>query len=340
MKRTAASLLLLILLLLSSCSAESTPQKYRYFFFNTFDTIITVTGYTQDEETFSQYAALVESEMTRYHQIFDQYHAYDGVHNLYAVNMEAGRAPVQAEPELIELLLLVRQWRDAYSGVVNPAMGGVLSLWHDARTRGDALPDEAALAQAGEHMDYDQVVIDEEAQTVSFADPELSLDLGSVAKGYAAELVAQTLRASGWDSFILNAGGNVICGGAPLDGRDHWVVAIEDLDGVNTREKLAAVNLSIVTSGDYQRYFTVDGKRYHHIIDPTTLYPSEYARAVTILYPDSGLADFLSTTAFLLPYEESRALIESIPDAEGMWTLPDESVEMTEGFQALVDLAG
>ncbi len=339
MKRLAVSFLILSLLLFSSCSAENTPQKYRYFFFNTFDTVITVTGYTQNEEIFSQYAAMVESEMTRYHQIFDQYHAYDGVRNLYAVNAEAGREPVQAEPELIDLLLLVRQWRDAYSGVVNPAMGAVLSLWHDARTQGGALPDDAALKQAGEHMDYDQVIIDEEAQTVFFADPALSLDLGSVAKGYAAQLVAETLRASGWDSFILNAGGNVICGGSPLDGRDHWVVAVEDLDGVNTREKLAAVNLSVVTSGDYQRYFIVGGKRYHHIIDPTTLYPSEYMRAVTILYPDSGLADFLSTTAFLLPYEESRALIESIPDAEGMWTLADESVEMTDGFQALVDLA-
>lgn len=339
MKRLLASLLLLSLLLFSSCAAESAPQKYRYFFFDTFDTIITLTGYTQSEDEFSEYATLVEREMRRYHQIFDQYNAYEGVRNLYAVNAGAGSGPVEAEPELIDLLLLVREWRGAYSDVVNPAMGDVLRLWHDARTQGDVLPDEAALLKAGEHMDYDQVVIDKAAGTVFFADPELSLDLGAVAKGYAAQLVAETLRDAGWDSFILNAGGNVICGGAPLDGREHWVVAVEDLDGVSTREKLAAVNMSIVTSGDYQRYFIVDGKRYHHIIDPATLYPSEYMRAVTILYPDSGLADFLSTTAFLLPYEESRALIESIPNAEGMWTLMDETVFMTDGFEALVSLA-
>ena len=131
----------------------------------------------------------------------------------------------------------------------------------------------------------------------------------------------------------------MVCGGKPLDGRDFWVVGVEDLDGVSTRETLGATNLSVVTSGDYQRYYTVDGVNYHHLIDPETLYPAAHMHAVTILHPDSALGDFLSTTAFLLPYEESRALIESIPDAEAMWTLMDGTEEMTDGFRAFVELA-
>ena len=138
---------------------------------------------------------------------------------------------------------------------------------------------------------------------------------------------------------MLNAGGNVVCGGKPLDGRDFWVVGVEDLDGVSTRETLGATDLSVVTSGDYQRYYTVDGVNYHHLIDPETLYPAAHMHAVTILHPDSALGDFLSTTAFLLPYEESRALIESIPGAEAMWTLMDGSEEMTDGFRDFVELA-
>ncbi len=328
------------MLALTSCAAQSETarQKFRYYFFGTFDTVITFTAYTRDEAEFKTYAALVESEMNRYYQIFDQYHAYEGVHNLYEVNQTAGKEATPAEPELIDLLERIASWHKQYDDVLNPALGGVLRLWHDAREEGVSLPDAAALKAADEHTDYQQVLIDASANTVFFKDPEISLDLGAAAKGYAAQLVADTLRQNGLDSFLLNAGGNVICGGKPLDGRDFWTVGIEDLDGVTTRETIAAVNVSVVTSGDYQRYYTVDGQRYHHLIDPITLYPAAYMHAVTIVCPDSALGDFLSTTAFLLPYEQSRALIESIPGVEGMWTLMDDSIEMTEGFANLVSL--
>ena len=335
MKRILACMLIAVLLLTASCAASGaeTYQKYRYTFFGCFDTVIIFTAYARDQGEFETYAKLVESEMMRYHRIFDKYNAYEGVNNLYAVNQGASEAPVPAEPELMDLLLSVRQWRQAYGGVLNPAMGAVLDLWHDAREDGTVLPDEAALQEAAQHMDYDQVILDEEAGTVYFEDPALSLDVGAVAKGYAAQLTSDTLRENGLDSFLLNAGGNVVCGGKPLDGRDFWVVGVEDLDGVSTRETLGATDLSVVTSGDYQRYYTVDGVRYHHLIDPETLYPAAHMHAVTILHPDSALGDFLSTTAFLLPYEESRALIESIPGAEAMWTLMDGSEEMTDGFR-------
>ena len=341
MKRILACMLIAVLLPTASCAAVGAEsyQKYRYTFFGCFDTVVIFTAYTRDQEEFQTYAGLVESEMLRYHRIFDKYNAYEGVNNLYLVNQSAGKAPVAAEPELMDLLVTVRGWRERYGGALNPAMGAVLELWHDAREEGVSLPDEAALREAAEHMDYDQVVLDEEAGTVYFEDPALSLDVGAVAKGYAAQRTAETLRENGLDSFLLNAGGNVVCGGKPLDGRDFWVVGVEDLDGVSTRETLGAVNLSIVTSGDYQRYYTVDSVNYHHLIDPETLYPAAHMHAVTILHPDSALGDFLSTTAFLLPYEESRALIESIPDAQAMWTLMDGTEEMTDGFGELIALA-
>lgn len=339
MKRLFSLLVALVLCLCTACAAQGESyQKFQHYFFGTFDTIITIIGYAQSQEEFQTYAALAESEMLRYHQVFDQYNAYTGVNNLYYLNHSAAKEPVKAEPELITLLLKIREWHELYGDVMNPAMGAMLSLWHHARTAGTYLPDESALKAAAGHMNYSDVIIDEEAQTVFYADPELRLDLGAVAKGYAAQCVADSLREAGFQSFIVNAGGNVVCGGAPMDGRTQWTVAIEDVDGVSTRMKIGLVGQSIVTSGDYQRYYEVDGKRYHHLIDPATLYPANHMRAVSIIHPDSGLADFLSTTAFVLPYEQSRALIESIPDAEATWLLADGSEYWTDGFQTLLDL--
>ena len=338
MKRILSLMLVLLLLFPAVSACGDTYQKHQHYFFGTFDTIITLIGYTKDAETFQKYAGLAESEMTRYHEIFDQYNAYPGVNNLYAVNAGAGEGPVAAEKELIELLEVVRGWQKLYGDVTNPAMGSVLRLWHDAREGGVSIPDADALTAASGHTNFDNVIIDEEAQTIFYADPELSIDLGAVAKGYAAQLTADALREAGFDSFILNAGGNVVCGGAPLDGRKCWTVAIEDVDAVSTRHKIGMENLCIVTSGDYQRYYEVEGVRYHHLIDPATLYPATHLRAVSIIHPDSGLSDFLSTTAFLLPYEESRALIESIEGAEAVWLLADGTEYWTDGFQALLDL--
>lgn len=336
MKRLTALLLGLLLLLPSCASQGESYQKFQHYFFGTFDTMITLIGYEKDEASFLAHAALAEERMRRYHEIFDQYNAYDDVRNLYLVNQQAVNAPTPVEPELMDLLLLVRDWQERYGDVTNPAMGAVLSLWHDARLGGVSLPDEAKLQAAALHTDYSHVILDEEAGTVFFEDPALQLDLGAVAKGYAAQLTADALRAEGFTSFILNAGGNVVCGDAPLDGRTEWTVAIEDVDAVSVRYKIGVVNRSVVTSGDYQRYYEVDGKRYHHLIDPTTLYPATYVQSVSIIHPDSGLADFLSTTAFLLPYEQSRALIDSIPEAEGVWLLTDGTEHWTDGFEKLV----
>lgn len=338
MKRFVTVLLALLLLCSVLPGQAATYQKFRHYFFGTFDTIITLLGYAENAEDFSRYAALTESEMRRYHEIFDQYNPYDGVNNLYAVNAKAGQGPCAAEPELITLLAAIRGWHEQYGSVTNPAMGSVLRLWHDAREGGVSLPDDAALKKAALHTNFADVMIDEAAGTIEYLDPEMSLDLGAVAKGYAAQLTADALREAGFDSFILNAGGNVICGGAPLDGRDFWTVAIEDVDAVSTRHTIGAVNLCIVTSGDYQRYYEVDGVRYHHLIDPVTLYPASHIRSVSVLHPDSGLSDFLSTTAFVLPYEESRALIESIPEAEAVWLMADGSEYWTDGFQKALDM--
>ena len=205
--------------------------------------------------------------------------------------------------------------------------------------------DEAALREAAGHVDMSQVILDEQAGTVYFADPELSLDLGAVAKGYTAERVAQWMLDSEMPSFIISAGGNVRMGNPPADGRTKWGVGIQDPDGAvlglsDIVETLYVTGCSVVTSGDYQRYYVVDGQRYHHLIDPDTLMPDTDFRSVSIITEDSGYADLLSTAAFLMPYEESRAFVDSLDGVEAIWLFPDGSKKMTFGAMNVAKSCG
>ena len=126
-----------------------------------------------------------------------------------------------------------------------------------------------------------------------------------------------------------------------MDGRDRWGIGIQHPDyllGKTSEENIEVVfvaNQSVVTSGDYQRFYTVDGKTYHHLIDPETHMPADRFRSVSIVTEDSGFADFLSTAVFLMSYEEGRALVESLDGVEALWVLPDLTLQATEGMQAI-----
>ena len=128
-----------------------------------------------------------------------------------------------------------------------------------------------------------------------------------------------------------------------MDGiREKWGIGIQDPDKavVEDEENILDVvfinDASVVTSGDYQSYYIVDGKTYHHLIDPETLMPAEYFRSVTIITKDSGVADFLSTTVFLMPLEEGMALIDSLEDTEAYWVLRDRSTVISDGLKYML----
>ena len=334
-------------------AGEAAYQKFSYIFFGTFDTAITLIGYARDKATFDRAAARTEALFNRLHAQFDRYKPYQGVNNLYTLNNEAAKGPVRVPEELFSLLKWCREQQDVAKGYVNIALGSVLRLWHDERDNAEAdplaakLPDMDLLRAAAEHTDFNGVVLDEAAGTVYFRDPLLQLDVGAVAKGYAAEIAAQELLLGEMPNFILNAGGNVRAGLPPADGRAKWGVAIQDPDaqtaffsGSETLDVLYVADASVVTSGDYQRFYTVDGKRYHHLIDPFTLMPGGEARSVTIVTRDSGFADLLSTAVFLMPYAEGRAFVESLPGVEALWVLHGGSIEMTDGIAAVAHSQG
>lgn len=333
--------LLLSTILLTGCTAppkKAERKQYQATFLNLFDTVTYICGFSDSEEAFQQQAQSLHDELLVYHQLFDIYNDYDGIANLKTINDHAGISPVKVDEKILHLLTDCRTYYELTGHRVNTAMGSVLSLWHTARTDGlddptnAALPDPEALKLAAAHTSWDNVILDPENATVYLSDPEMRLDVGAVAKGWAARQVAEGAPSG----LLISLGGNV-CATGPKDSEGTpWVVGISDPDQRDAYlHTLNITDLSIVTSGDYQRYYIVDGNVYHHIIDPNTLYPAAYWRAVTVACEDSGLADALSTALFLLPRDEGQVLLQQC-GAEAMWVDLQGRQFYSPGFQELI----
>lgn len=343
-KRLAAPMICLILVLFPGCGKEL--NRYQAEFISLFDTVTVIVGYSESKEDFTLLAERIKNRLEEYHQLYDIYNDYEGISNIKTINDNAGIAPVRVDVRIIELLEFSLEQYEATDGAVNVAFGSVLSIWHDYRTQGIIDPDHARLPpqdllrEAARHTNINDVIIDKEASTVYLNDPDMRLDVGAVAKGYAVEQTARWLEREGVTSLLLSVGGNVRAIGGKPDGKKAdipWVISIKNPDkSADDLFSVLVTDSSVVTSGGYERYYTVDGVRYHHIINPDTLMPSDYYDAVSVLCPDSGMADALSTAIFNMPPDESMEYIEGIPDTEALFIFKDGSFEYTGGFEELI----
>lgn len=320
------------LLALSGCGTGM--QRYEATYWDVFDTVTTVTGYAAGQAEFDAAAREIHDALLEYHRLYNIYESYDGLRNLKTVNDQAGIGPVPVDTRILSLLQFAQTAWTETGGRVNAAMGSVLALWHDAREQAledpdrAALPDRSALEAAALHTDLSALELDLEAGTAFLTDPDTALDVGALAKGYAVEQVA----AAAPDHFLISVGGNVCATGPKPDGTP-WTVAVENPDGGDFLKLLYAEDRSVVTSGDYQRYFELDGVRYHHIIDPDTLEPAAYWRSVTVVAESSAAADCLSTALFTLPQAEGQRLLDQW-GAEALWIGRDGAQVMSPGFSA------
>ncbi len=329
--------ILAVCLLLPGCNTQPKSTKYTATYLTLFDTVTTVVGFAESEAAFTAQAQWVHDELLVYHQLFDIYNDYEGINNLKTVNDNAGIAPVKVDEKVILLLKDCKRYYEFTGGKVNVAMGSVLQLWHEARNDGindpvnAYIPDVGALAEAAKHTDPSSMIIDEAASTVYLADPQMRLDVGAIAKGWAAEAVAKAAP----KGLLISVGGNVCATGPKDDQGTPWVVGIQNPDGGDYLHTIYVSSGSVVTSGDYQRAYAVDGQLYHHIIDPDTLFPSAYWRSVSVVSGDSALADALSTALFLLPLEEGKQLLKQA-GAEAMWVDAEGNIYYSENFQAMI----
>lgn len=339
--------LALIAALLSGCTGKdktASLQQYSNASLDAgFDTVLYYQEWNTSQDISKKHFDEAVELFSHYNDLFDIYNNYDGMNNLKTVNDNAGKQPVTVDTEIIQLLKEARQFYTYSSGEFDITIGSLLHVWHTYRENGIALnekgqqgsvPDYSLLQEAASHKGWDKIEINEEDSTVYITDPSVSLDVGGIAKGYATEQIAKKLESEDDCGIVaINAGGNNRTIHSKPDGTP-WRVRIQNPDG---GDKLLIVSkegsCSFVTSGDYERYYTADdGKKYHHIIDPSTLYPSTLYRSVSIITKDSSAADCLSTSLFTLSIEEGKKVLEEYKndtgnDVDAIWIMDSDNAQ-------------
>ena len=288
--------LLLLCLLLLGCTTPRVPVSEVTF---ACDTVVTVTAYAKRTivEEAVAYCEELEKVLSRTVEGSD----------VWNINHADGK-PVAVSDETRDVLTLALAVAAQSNGAFDPTIAGASTLW-DFDADQPVLPDPALLSEAVRHIDYRKVQIDGNTVTLP---KDMQLDLGGVAKGYIADRVAHFLRERGVTSALLDMGGNIVAIGTKPNG-EQWTVAVRDPFGTpqDYLEILQVCDQAVVTSGNYERCFVLDGVLYHHILDPKTGMPVQNGTAsVTIIAESSALADALTTACFVLGEKDAQALLE------------------------------
>ena len=303
-------LFIFIALFLTSCS----DKRYSTQFFEYFDTVVSVDGYFESEEEFLKTCDIIEKTLINCQNALD----------IHSKNGEGAilnsRKSLVVSDTLLDVIQFGIKAEEATLGNCNIAMGAILEEWHKAREE-EIPPNPDILQKKAMHTNIDDIKI--EGNTVTLLDSEMSLDYGAIAKGYAADLLRNRLKGC---NMLINLGGNVLVLG-DKDGQG-WKVGVQDPENEGAVTKILTLkDTSLVTSGVYQRYFEFEDKKYHHIISPDTLYPSDKYLSVTVLYESSAWADALSTALFNMTVEEGKKLLKDFDGIGVMWIENDGNIE-------------
>lgn len=313
---------LLALLLLGGCRKEAMPPQSQLHL----GTVCSINLY--DDGTVELYSQMFQ-RLKEIEQVFSVNLAAS---NLSQVNQAAGIAPVAVPEEVILVLQKALDIAEATGGAFDPTIGPLVKLW-GIGSDNSQVPSQEAIHKAMALVDYRLVEIDPQLGTVYLPKQGMALDLGGIAKGYAADQLVVMAQEAGVERAIIDLGGNIYAYGTKADG-STWRVGVKDpaSPAGTPALALAVKNRSVVTSGMYERFFEQEGIRYHHILNPATSFPVwNDIQSVTIVSESSLLADALSTSVFVLGREKGLQLLES-QDAEGVIIGEDNLVYPTSGI--------
>lgn len=255
------------------------------------------------------------------------------------LNAAAGKHPVPIGTEIRDLLQVAQQVSEWTGGKFDVTFGAMSGLWKfDYQNQDGSIPDSKDVAKRRALINYHDLIVDERAGTALLRREGMVVNLGGIGKGYAVDRAADILRKRGLRDFMIQFGGDMYVAGR--SGDRPWKLGIQDPRGPADRI-FAEMDLSdrtFSTSGDYERFFIKDGHRYHHILDPATGAPAEGCRSVTIVTGSAAVADGLSTGVFIMGPEAGMALIERLPDVEGVIVSSKNEVLVSSGLAGRLKL--
>lgn len=288
------------------------------------DTYINVKIYCDSKDMANQILSDIDDIYQEYHILTDRYNSYDAVNNVYYINHNDSKdKELVLDSRLYDLISYAYDFSLDTDGLYDINLGGVIDVWKKYRDSGEGIPTMDELRKDNKKNDI--VLLGDN----KIKNNHPNIDLGGVSKGYTTQVVGNYLEERGIKYYLINAGGNVLAGSSY--NKDYYKIGIQSPDNAGISYVLNSSNVSVVTSGGYERNYIYDGVVYHHIISPKTLFPTNYMKSVTVVSADSGMSDMLSTTLFLMDIEKGKEFLKNY-DAEAIWIDNDDNIVKSEGF--------
>jgi FAD:protein FMN transferase len=331
-----------ILILIVACSAacrETSGSGGPHLVERTFASMgseLQLTAWTAEE---AGAVAAFEAVFTEFDRLEGLLSNWRDGSDIQQLNAAAGKHPVPVGTELRNILQTARQVSEWTSGKFDVTFGVMSGLWKfDYQNQDGSIPERSEVIRRRNLIDYRDLLVDERAGTAFLKREGMAANLGGIGKGYAVDRARDMLRERGFRDFMIQFGGDLYAAGR--SGDHAWKLGIQDPRGPANRI-FATVDVSdstFSTSGDYARFFIKDGRRYHHILDPATGEPAQGCRSVTVMASSATVADGLSTGVFILGPEAGMALIERLPDVEGVIVSAKNEVLVSSGLKGRLTL--
>ncbi|OPA74007.1 thiamine biosynthesis protein ApbE [Paenibacillus selenitireducens] len=341
LKIAAAAILLFVVagsgyfLWSSNSSKKAPPNELVAKTLFKFDTVINLKLY--GDQAAQKHLKEIEKMLD---QIDEQINMSNNKSEIYQVNAAAGKDAVQVSQGTYDLVKASLDYAIDTKGAFDPSVGSLVNLWKIGNG-GQHPPAESLIQQAKSLVNYRDIEMDDKNLTIKLAKAGMSLDLGGIGKGYAADLVSDYLHEEKVESAIIDLGGSSIIAIGSKPTGESWRIGLQDPDR-ERGDQLAVVQLqdeTIDSSGVYERFFMDNGVRYHHILDPKTGYPTQNGiKSVTIIGGTATDADVLSTAVVIMGLEDGLAYIKQKPDVEAMFIMEDNKIYMTPGLEGKINL--
>ncbi len=338
-KRFVSSVFILVvfitLVLLFGCSEEEDYQLIQESRF-ALGTYNQVTVYAPGEE---EGQGIINEVFARVDEIESLMSSNIDDSDIYMLNSQAGESAVTVDPETFKLLQLGKEYKDLTDGAFNIGIGALIALW-DIGGNDQRVPEDGEIQELLNRIDLNQLTLNQNNYEAKLEDPEMSVDLGGIAKGYAVDEAIRIIEEHGVEHAIVDFGGDIYVLGSNPDGNE-WRIGIStpEIGGSGVAARLFSSDMSVVSSGDYERYFFEDDQLYHHILDPATGYPTDNELSSVTVVSNTALAgDVFSTAIFIMGLEEGLDFLKDQEDIEAILITNNKEVYLTDGIVDLFEI--